>query len=184
MTNSARGTRVHVSDDTTDPPCIVGWHVSPCCLFLQCVLGKFPEWSEPRYRPMFEFCTCHDTLLRSHNLDHFDEPCHVETELCPKLCKLDMETKLWLMSSGKFYNQHPFKFQQIDFEKNIFYVTYVLHSPYCVSKHKNMLVDFQKDIEYQFSISNDLPGEEHWVQILFWWKCVSEARGHLSLKEN
>ena len=25
----------------------------------------------------------------------------------------------------------------------------------------NMLVDFQKDIEYQFSISNDLPGEEY-----------------------
>ena len=38
---------------------------------------------------------------------------------------------------------------------------YLLHSPYCVPKHKNMLVDFQKDIEYQFSISNDLPGEEH-----------------------
>ena len=41
MTNSARGTRVHVSDDTTDPPCIVGWHVSPCCLFCNVSWASF-----------------------------------------------------------------------------------------------------------------------------------------------
>ena len=52
----------------------------------------------------------------------------------------------------------------------------------CLKNIKNIIVDFRKDIECQFSISNDLPGEEHWVQILFWWKCVSEARGHLSVQ--
>ena len=65
---------------------------------------------------------------------------------------------IYMINSRNFKINNHYRFHFIHIE-NMYYIR-IKNKEY-LKNIRNIIVDFQKDIECQFSISNDLPGEEY-----------------------